>query len=210
MTEQLMLRAVKQIRDFCNYNNIDVHPIIVAVSKKTLAELSGDHAGCGLFIPRYHVYVCLESCAKLTKEGQVRNWNWPGNTTDRTPYGVTMHEFGHFVDDYISRLNHGRSFSSWVHAVSLEKPISGYAPNDSEWFAEMFRVYMSNPQLLQLIRPKAYDAIERKLTGHRRILHWRAALNCEALGTGPVLDRIVNSLKNKIHKSTGEIPPKKK
>lgn len=37
--------------------------------------------------------------------------------------------------------------------------ITSYAPNAMEWFAEIFRLFVTNPDLLKLIRPKAYKAI---------------------------------------------------
>ena len=31
--------------------------------------------------------------------------------------------------------------------------MTGYYPNDNEWFAEMFRLFVTNPDLLRLLRP---------------------------------------------------------
>ena len=42
--------------------------------------------------------ICLERCASPATEHQVRNWNWPGSTTDREPFGVLCHELGHHCD----------------------------------------------------------------------------------------------------------------
>jgi hypothetical protein len=65
------------------------------------------------------------------------------------------HELGHHVD-----LAHGarpglHGFWRWQEETG-EKPISGYAPNPNEWFAEMFRLYVTNPDLLRLLRPKTH------------------------------------------------------
>lgn len=43
-----------------------------------------------------------------------------------------------------------------------EEPITSYSPNVQEWFAEMFRLFVTNPDLLMMIRPMTYrDFIER-------------------------------------------------
>jgi predicted lipoprotein len=43
-----------------------------------------------------------------------------------------------------------------VRGQSGEKPITSYCPNDAEWFAEMFRVFVTNPDLLRLVRPRTH------------------------------------------------------
>lgn len=39
------------------------------------------------------------------------------------------------------------------------EPISGYCPNVQEWFAEMFRLFLTNPDLLRLLRPYVYRVL---------------------------------------------------
>ncbi len=85
-------------------------------------------------------------------------WSWPSFTSDRTPYGVVAHEFGHYVEDNLSVDIMGiRSLVSYCHKYSDEPPITSYAPNNDEWFAEMFKLFLTNPDLLRLIRPKTYN-----------------------------------------------------
>lgn len=91
-------------------------------------------------------------------------YSWPGFISDRTPYGVVMHEFGHHVDEVHSGFNiyrrTGSKLSDKIKQKSGEKAITSYAPHDPmEWFAEIFRLFCTNPDLLRQIRPKAYQAI---------------------------------------------------
>lgn len=89
------------------------------------------------------------------------SWSYPGYTVDRTPYGVIQHELGHHVDVIHStqfRAYKG-NFSVNLRQETGEQPISGYCPNDGEWFAEIFRVFVTNPDLLRIIRPATYERL---------------------------------------------------
>lgn len=46
-----------------------------------------------------------------------------------------------------------------MRAASRDQPLTSYCPNDAEWFAEMFRLFVTNPDLLRLIRPATFDLI---------------------------------------------------
>jgi hypothetical protein len=76
-----------------------------------------------------------------------------------------QHELGHHVDVLrAARDRTGATSASACAARSGEKAITSYCPNDAEWFAEMFRVFVTNPDLLRLVRPRTY----RELVGRRR------------------------------------------
>jgi hypothetical protein len=139
------------------------------------------------------IHVCVDLCANKTCEYQVRNWNWPGNTTDRTPYGVVAHELGHHVDWTLSERKgtYQGDYSTKLRARSGEPPISSYCPDDGEWFAEMFRVFCTNHALLMLIRSKTYDLMRIKLTPVSDN-DW-----VRALGAG-CPERIIRAAENKI------------
>ena len=82
-----------------------------------------------------------------------RQWSYPGYVVDRTPFGVLAHELGHHVDG-----QHGPSGGTLSHewrSVDPE-PLTGYCPNDNEWFAELFRLFVTNPDLLSRVRPKVF------------------------------------------------------
>jgi hypothetical protein len=88
-------------------------------------------------------------------------WSFPGYSVDRTPYGVIQHELGHHAD-YVKSEKRGSyygDFSINMRATVGEKPLTSYCPNDAEWFAEMFRLFVTNPDLLRLLRPDTHAAM---------------------------------------------------
>jgi hypothetical protein len=101
-------------------------------------------------------HICVARCAAIGTAG--RQWSYPGYTVDRTPYGVLQHELGHHVDVQrgTRRSAYWSEFSAAVRGQSGEKPITSYCPNDAEWFAEMFRVFVTNPDLLRIVRPRTH------------------------------------------------------
>jgi hypothetical protein len=112
------------------------------------------------------IYIWPNSCASVGRAG--RQWSYPGYTVDRTPYGVLAHELGHHSD-----LQHGKKGGTLSHLwleETKEKPISGYCPNPNEWYAEMFRLFLTNPDLLRILRPKTF---ERFLSKWPNTVEWR-------------------------------------
>lgn len=148
---------------------------------------------CAYYREKCGIRMCLPLTANVATEPIVRNWNWPGNTTDRTPYGVIAHELGHHADvcSSIRRGGYTGNFSIEMRLVSGEKPITSYCPNDGEWFAEMFRLFVTNAALLKALRPKTYDLMVKRW---RRVGSddWEKELG----GNCPV--RIVENLRKKI------------
>src|SRR5690606_2929539 len=129
---------------------------------------------CAYYRPSY-IKVCVEACAAPGYGG--RAWSWPGYVIDRTPYGVYAHELGHHVDVQLSdvRGRYTGDFSRKLRARSMEQPITGYCDNDGEWFAEIFRLFCTNPDLLKRLRPVTYGLI----TDHVKPVvakPWRAVL----------------------------------
>lgn len=106
---------------------------------------------CGFYRAKLGVHVMPQKCANLGVAG--RNWSWPGHWIDRTPYGVVAHEVGHHVHHF-----HYQN-SNYVKDESGEKKLTNYCPNDLEWFAEMFRLFLTNPDLLRLIRPRTFGLL---------------------------------------------------
>lgn len=91
-------------------------------------------------------------CASIGRAAMA--WSFPGYVTDRTPYGVVAHELGHAMDE-----DQGLEFSSLTRETSGEARLTSYCPDDGEWFAEMFRLFVTNPHLLHLIRPRTFDLL---------------------------------------------------
>lgn len=123
---------------------------------------------CAYYRP-YTISIMVEKCASPGMGG--RAWSWPGYAVDRTPYGVVQHELGHHVDtvrtgevtthDVMEKL-----FSRKIYMQSKESPLTRYLGTDKraatffmEWFAENFRLYVTNPDLSLKLRPKFYLAV---------------------------------------------------
>jgi hypothetical protein len=124
-------------------------------------------------------HICLPHCGRPARgENDRRAWSWPGATTDRTPYGVVCHELGHHCDVLASteRGPYYGEYSQSVFTRAKEKAISGYEPNNpAEWFAEMFRLFVTNHALLLRIRPRTWEILMERWTpvsDH----DWRVAL----------------------------------
>ena len=78
---------------------------------------------------------------------------------DEWPNAV-IHEMGHFLNNslgmYSSRPENRELFYREAGKISL------YAKsNDREYFAEAFRLYVTEPQLLRMISPESYALVER-------------------------------------------------
>lgn len=96
-------------------------------------------------------------CAAIGMAG--RQWSYPGYTVDRTPFGVLAHELGHHVDGA-----HGPRGGTISHEWRLvcHEPLTGYCPNDNEWFAEWFRLFVTNPNLLSELNPGLYALMSER------------------------------------------------
>lgn len=149
---ELYERGVMLLNAFCETNNIN--PPEIRQAPRDDWRLGT----CAYYRPSY-IAICVTKCASVGKAGPA--WSYPGYVVDRTPYGVLQHELGHHID-HISGMERGPYFSDYsvkMRAACAEHPITTYCPNDAEWFAEMFRLFVTNPDLLRAIRPLTYEAI---------------------------------------------------
>lgn len=99
----------------------------------------------------------VQACASIGFAGM--QWSFPGHSVDRTPYGVLQHELGHHVDLLNAVTRRGRywsDFSIRMRESAGELPLTSYCPDDAEWFAEMFRLFVTNPDLLSKLRPRTH------------------------------------------------------
>ncbi len=190
----------RRVITFCRLNRI------TAPSVNVIPKTDWVVSACGYYRPDTEavrkwlstpgINICLEKCARLVSdEGDPRNWNWPCSTTDREPFGVIAHELGHHCD-WISGEKKGTYFSEHsteMMEASGEGSITSYAPDPAEWFAEMFRLFVTNAPLLSLIRPRTY-ALFRERWEELPGGDWR-----ENLGED-VPEKIVHTLTNKIKK----------
>lgn len=149
MKQQLLDEGVALMHRFCEENKLAVPPVVVR------PKAGWPFGVCAYYRPT-KIVICLEACARIGTAGM--SWSYPGYTVDRTPYGVIQHELGHHVD--VTRSSQVRAyqgdFSVNLRRETGEPPISGYCPDDGEWFAEIFRVFVTNPDLLRIVRPATY------------------------------------------------------
>jgi len=108
---------------------------------------------------RGKVVGCVKKMAHIGTAGQA--WSYPGHIIDRTPYGVIAHEMGHHVDAIKGNVKQGyiSGFSVLICSQSQETKLTNYCPNTGEWFAEMMRLFITNPNLLKAIRPKTFSLL---------------------------------------------------
>lgn len=113
-----------------------------------------------------------------------RQWAWPGYKIDTTPYGVIAHEVGHYIDHCMS--SSGFRWSSHLKDSAGEDGLTSYAnKNDLEFAAEALKLFITNPTLLEALRPATYDFILYSLKPVET-RHWT-----EVLASAP--DRIFNA-----------------
>lgn len=150
--------------EFCELNEIPQPTLHIS---RNLADPESRRikmfATCGYY-RNNHIYVSVPLCAHANAM-----YSWPAFISDRTPYGVIQHELGHHVDQVktgydVYKRHQAPTYSDKVRAYSQEPAITSYSPNTMEWFAEIFRLFVTNPVLLSMIRPRAYDFLARDFT----------------------------------------------
>lgn len=182
----LLPLAVARMKKFCVLHKLPIPMVRVRPKDEW------DFSVCAYYRPEIVIFsrqdrdgvnICLDKCAVPCGENVSRNWSWPGNTVDRTAYGVVGHELGHHVDWTLSanKAAYYGDFSKGLPERLGAKPISGYADGDHEIFAEWFRVFFTNPDLLKYLRPSVYDF----LCGHFPVRkedyeHWADVIGCDA------------------------------
>lgn len=177
--------GIERVHKFCAANGIDP-PLVNLFTEKWAI------GACAYYRPSEGINVCLPWCGRPCGHARGRNWTWPGSATDREPYGVIAHELGHHCD-YLAGDQKGSYWSDYSTAVmeeSGEAPITSYADNPAEWFAEMFRLFVTNHGLLKCLRPATYAIISRRYKPEGTA-NWRHVLGAN------VPDRILRTLHNK-------------
>ncbi|MET3512776.1 hypothetical protein ABIC63_000541 [Pseudacidovorax sp. 1753] len=166
--QSMLKRGIQLMEGFCAANDLPVPPV-------TLTNREGwSFDACAYYRP-VEIHICVDKCASIGYAGM--QWSFPSHSVDRTPYGVIAHELGHHAD-WSRSTRKGRyfgDFSIGVRKRSGEAPLTSYCPNDAEWFAEMFRLFVTNPDLLQHLRPRTHADL---LQHFKPVLNepWRARL----------------------------------
>lgn len=155
--QTLLDEGIALMEQFCDVNGIKVPSV-------QLHETSVWRFGVCAYYRPTQIEICLGKCASIGVAAMA--WSYPGYTVDRTPYGVIQHELGHHVDvQHSTKIDRYRGdFGENMRAISGEKPISGYSPDYGEWFAEMFRLFVTNPDLLKHLRPVTHGLLLEHFT----------------------------------------------
>lgn len=143
------------------------------VPRQTVSKMTGEPTFCVCAYYRDNkIFIWVHSCAAIGLAG--RCWSYPGYVVDRTPYGVLAHETGHHVEK--AHGSEGGIVAQQWRYQTWEPPITSYAPNHNEWFAEMFRLFLTNPDLLSKIRPKTYALMIERWPNRIETRPWQEVL----------------------------------
>lgn len=151
--EDLAQLGISVLDKFCSVNDIKPPNIELSYFITDPLSIKIKRVGTCGYYRNNSIFVSVPLCSH-----QHPMYSWAGYISDRTPYGVIAHELGHYVDDVKSKECH-QGFSNYIRRMSKEEPITSYSPNTQEWFAEIFRLFITNPDLLRIIRPIAYEKI---------------------------------------------------
>lgn len=184
----MLSNGIGLVQAFCERNGLSV-PALQLYSRAEWRYPST----CAYYRPET-IHIAVDRCSHIGTAN--RAWSYPGYITDRTPYGVMAHELGHHVDHTLSKTkgSYGGNFSEDMRAESGEPRLTSYCPNDWEWFAEMFRLFATNPTLLQAVRPKTFTLM---ITGGLRPVDpqpWREVLKDAPARTLAMAERKVAGL----------------
>lgn len=173
----------QHIASWCALNGVEMPRIVTHVGRPTF--------GTCAYYRDNQIDIWVDSCAAIGLVG--RQWSYPGYVVDRTPYGVLAHELGHHSDKQSGARG---GYRSHVWRPLDAKPLTGYCPDndDNEWYAELFRLFVTNPDLFQAIRPKIEDLFFKEWPQRAESRPWG-----DILSASP---RHVAAAKNKILKAS--------
>lgn len=152
--EALAAKGRTRVVKFCEANSLRI-PEFKTISREVVRSIGGT---CAYYRPQT-IYLNVAACAAPGHAG--RCWSWPGYVIDRTPFGVYAHELGHHADWSRSTVKgrYSGDLSIRLRKEAGEEQLTGYCDNDGEWFAEMFRLFVTNPDLLRCVRPKTFELL---------------------------------------------------
>lgn len=136
---------------FCKANGLP--PISVNVIDQPWAALKAKRF-YGEYDPNVgSVRIFLKTCAVPSSSGYA--WSWPGYKADLTPIGVIAHEVGHHW--HYTRKEGVRDVMRDFRRAVGDSALTSYgATSIGESIAESFKVLITNPTLLKLMRPSHY------------------------------------------------------
>ena len=100
------------------------------------------------------ITINVKKCAVATRTPGFK-WSYPGYKADLTPIGVLSHELGHII-----HYNIERDYKKYVTLLrKKEAKVSSYEPNIWETIAESTKLFITNPNLLKVGRPRRYEML---------------------------------------------------
>lgn len=155
---EMYRRGLELIGSFCALNDIPEPSV-------TRHDGAWPYKCCAYYRPGDGIHISVKRCAHIGVAASA--WSYPGYVVDRTPYGVIQHELGHHADCLRGGHSGGKYWSSYsfdVMVAANEAHITNYrgTPSDgpdtvsAEWFAEAFRLFVTNPDLLRALRPRTH------------------------------------------------------
>lgn len=166
--EELVDIAIKEMEMFCKHHGLII-PDVVFVEKDHRTAPS--KFGVCAYYRKNIITIELKACARIGLGG--REWSFPHYRIDRTPYGVIAHELGHHVD--LSSLTNDQR-KEFEEAIIGSNKITNYEPNIRESFAETFRLYFTNPNLLEVWSPSRYKFMKKYWTSLYEKYKWEELL----------------------------------
>lgn len=153
---ELLNSGLNLMGEFCHANKLDAPG--VHVRQRSDWRIA---SACAYYRP-VAIAICPARCSAIGTAH--RAWSYPGYVIDKTPYGVIQHELGHHVDHTLSERkgSYGGDFSIKLRQLSGEPKLTNYCPNDWEWFAEMFRLFVTNSDLLKALRPRLFEQLRER------------------------------------------------
>lgn len=120
-------------------------PVVEELESGRYFEFAKNRKHVGWYrVPKITIFPSL-----CTKPGT--GYSWPGHISDRTVLGVYAHELGHHA--HFTRPDFEQIRADFPRKHS----ITGYEPNVDESFAETFRLFVLNPDLLKNGRSTRYE-----------------------------------------------------
>lgn len=148
--DHLLTAGLELAHEFCKLNGLRTPNIII---DNTL-----DPSFYGFYQNAYSDFPHMIFINKKLCRPPVRvpgyDWSFPGFVHDLTPYGILAHEIGHYISDEL-----GKDFrKNFVKLKSREVNVSDLDDKDvDERMAEAARLFITNPDLLRLGRPKRFS-----------------------------------------------------
>lgn len=182
---ELFNRGVEHVAKWCELNGVT--PPSIELADRDTNHDPRDFGTCAYYRDGV-IVINVAACAAIGRAGPA--WSYPGYIVDRTPYGVLAHELGHHVDN-----QHGPAGGVRSHLWRPldAAPLTGYCPNDNEWFAELFRLFVTNPDLFKRVRPKICDLFFNEWPHRAEPCDWGCVLGMS--------ERHCRAAENKIRKA---------